>query len=121
MFNNCNVLIEKNKHRKFKNEIYNINHINVKKALLSCKNMRQTCRLILLNVFIDIEFELTQLFKKFYQVCSIFFKSLLSRFEQMIDKNKSSQILLNDADHKKSATFVRIFVQHCKFMIKVFI
>ena len=40
MFNNCNVLIEENKHRKFKNEIYNINYFNVKKALLSRENMR---------------------------------------------------------------------------------
>ena len=40
MFSNCNVLIEENKHRKFKDEIYSINYINVKKALLSRENMR---------------------------------------------------------------------------------
>ena len=90
MPSNCNVLIEENKHRKFKDEIYNINHFNVKKALLFRKNMRQICRLILLNAFVDNESVLTQLFKKLHQTCSTFFKSLLSRSEQMIDENEFS-------------------------------
>ena len=88
MSNNCNVLIEKNKHRKFKDEIYSINHSNVKKVLLSRKNMRQICRLILLNAFVDDEFVLTQLFKKLHQTCLTFFKSLLLHSKQMIDENE---------------------------------
>ena len=39
LISNCNVLIEKNKHRWFKEIIYNINFMNVKKHLLKRENM----------------------------------------------------------------------------------
>ena len=119
MPSNCNVLIGEDKHRKFKDEIYSTNHSNVEKALLSRENMRQTCRLILLNAFVGDESVLTQLFKELHQACPTLFESLLPRSEQMIDEDESSQDILGDVNHERPAALVRIAAQHCKYVMQL--
>ena len=74
--------------------IYNINHSNVEKIMFLRENLKQTVKLLLLNVYASTKSVLTALIHEIYDDCSSFFESLLSRFEQkeLIENENKSEL-----------------------------
>lgn len=81
MASNYNVLIGEDKHRFFKQVVYNTNHQKVEKELLSKENMRLTLRLILANAFNHDEPQLTAFMNDLYTQCPTLFSTMLPKSE----------------------------------------
>ena len=85
--------------------------------MLLRENLKQTVRLLLLNVYASTESVLTALIHEIYDDCFFLFESLLSRFEQeelIEDENESELWIVFIVNHKRSSTVDRLEFKYCR-------
>jgi hypothetical protein len=122
---NCNVLIGEDKHRWFKKVVYNTNHSNVERVLLSKENLRQTVRLLLANAFLfdHAEQEITLVFQELYQECPTLFDTILPRSEQgNFDEEVAGDSLLSTlstTNHINPSAIGRYNSKYCRDILQV--
>lgn len=118
---NCNVLIGEDKHRWFKQIVYNTNYSNVEKHLLSRENMQQTIRLALLGAFQDTEPAITTQLSELYDYCPVLFESLLpksERAEEDFEDNDTLRIK-EDSSHSRAKASHRLQPKHCREVLNL--
>src|SRR6202007_2891778 len=118
---NCSVLQGEDKHKYFKKVIYNTNHHQVEKDLLTKENERQTIRFILSNAFQYSDPELTKLVQNMFVECPVLFNSILPRSEQMVvdgildeDDGDDEAFVSEDANHKMPSVSGCIQAKYCR-------
>ncbi|KAL9035756.1 MAG: hypothetical protein Q9180_004684 [Flavoplaca navasiana] len=124
---NINVLIGEDKHRLFKQLVYQTNHINVEKLLLSSENLRQSIRLILLGAWKGIEPQATAVVKELYSKCPLLFDTLVSKSERSIlrlslqdpDGEEDELALQSDGLHKRVTAIGRLQPKYCKEVLRL--
>lgn len=103
--------------------IYNINYSHVKKTILFRKNLQQTMRLLLLNVFALKKLTLIFFFHELYDDCFFLFKNLLFKSEQkkLTKKNDSKFRIVSNVTHQKSSAISRLESKYCREILELFI
>ena len=83
--------------------------------MLLRENLKQTMRLLLLNVFVINESVLTFLIHFIYDRCSSFFESLLFKFEQEeLNENESELWIVSNPQHKRFSAIDRLKSKYCR-------
>jgi hypothetical protein len=116
LVSNCNVSIGEDKHRWFKQIIYNTNFSNVEKHLLSRENMQQTIRLTLLGAFLQDEPAITSQLRHLFECCPALFESLLPKSERQEDERDDDDSLLIQSDdgHSQAAVLHCLQPKYCR-------
>ena len=101
--------------------IYNANHHQVEKDLLTKESERQIIRFILTNAFQYSDPELTKLVQNICIECPVLFNSVLPRSEQMAvdssidgDNDDDEAFVSEDANHKMPSVSDCIQAKYCQ-------
>lgn len=115
LVSNCNVLIGEDKHKWFKQIIYESNFSNVERHLLGRENMQQTLRLIILGSFEQSESVLTVQIRRLHAKCPALFESLLPKSERQEDETNDEDFLHIQSDiiHSRPLGLHRLQPKYC--------
>jgi hypothetical protein len=99
-----NTLIGEDKHRWFKQVVYQTNHRNIERLMLRKESFRQTLRLLLLGAYTEEEPDTTAIVQELSRSCPSLFETLLPRSEiesQILEDDDESLAVLDDEWHKR--------------------
>jgi len=119
------VFIGEDKHRYFKDVVYNTNHRGVEFALLMKENFRQTVRLVLANSFRSEEnAAITRILQELNKNCPSLFASILPRSEQTAykpdgDDDEDEMDIQPDNLHLRPLAIGSIPAKYCKETLNV--
>jgi len=110
----------------FKKIVYQTNHRNVEKMLLSHESLQQSLRLILMDAYDSEEPKITSLVKSLYRKCPTLFNTLLPRSEQKSlrsqveeDEEEDSMSLESDDHHRHVTATGCLSATYCKNVLQV--
>ena len=136
VFSNCSVLIEEQKHRYevksrtrlmqeeerliyyllkwYKKIIYDINHRNVEWALLKRENIKQTLRLLLLQVFASSKSKIIDTVQRIANACLSLLNALFFIFLQLDNvEDENSMNIIENKVHRCATTQDFLSIKHC--------
>ncbi len=116
VFWNVNVFFKKNKHRFYKQIVLFINHRKSKKQLFFKETMRFIIKILMYEVFLHINFNMTSQFLRLRKQCSSFFESLLFLMNRDVEnKNYTNIFLLKSITHTQLSVrekLTQVYMKH---------